>query len=318
MLKNKIIIYVGDRSKYLAECAGPTSQLLDFKNYLKFLEEMQPGIYHTSHADLGKITNTKAPIYDVLNIADEIKYCPPDMWSGADTWGGDGIEFQWTNTKYLTEYFLTLINNEKNNVSGLPDCYSHICDKYLELENKRSSVDPCIFASGCSITSGVGVNENQTFSYLISKKLNKELVMLAKGGSGLEFQKDQILRSDILSGDIVLWGLTEERRRLIWTATGPMTAERDYKTFNETGIYLSVTSIFQVINFCRKIGAHLILVPAICSETLRLGLTHIPEFLNLPYRPTFSDYGTDGYHPGPLQHKKWADYILEKCFAKNS
>ena len=35
IIKNKITIYVGDYTKYLAECAGPTSQLLDFKNYLK-------------------------------------------------------------------------------------------------------------------------------------------------------------------------------------------------------------------------------------------------------------------------------------------
>jgi len=142
--------------------------------------------------------------------------------------------------------------------------------------------------------------------------------MLAKGGSGLEFQKDQILRSDVRSGDIVLWGLTEERRRTIWSAKGPITADRDYKTFDETGVYLSVTSIFQVINFCRKIGAHLILVPTISAETLRLGLSHVPEFLNFPYKPKFSDYGTDGYHPGPLQHQMWADYILEKCFAEAS
>lgn len=310
MPKNKITIYVGDCTEYLAECAGPTSQLLDSKNYLKFLEEKPAGIYHTSHADLGKITDTRAPLYDVLTIADDIKYCPPTKWSDDDN------EFNWTNTKCLTEYFLTLINNEKNNVSGLLDSYSHICDKYLGIENERSSDNPCIFASGCSITYGVGVNENQTFSYLISKKLNKELVMLAKGGSGLEFQKDQILRSDVRSGDIVLWGLTSELRRPIWTATGPDTKEWNHETFNETGIYLSVTSIFQVVNFCRKIGAHLILVPTINSETLRLGLIHMPEFLNFPFQPEVRDYGTDGMHPGPLQHKEWADYIMEKCFAK--
>lgn len=312
MPKNKITIYVGDRTKYLAECAGPTSQLLHSKNYLKFLEEKPAGIYHTSQADLGKITATRAPLYDVLNIADNIKYCPATEWSDDDD------EFNWMNIKCLTEYFLTLINNEKNNVSGLLDSYSHVCDKYLGIENERSDDNPCIFASGCSITYGVGVNKNQTFSYLVSKKLNKELVMLAKGGSGLEFQKDQILRSDIRSGDIVIWGLTSELRRPEWVGMGVQTKDLSHHTFEETGIYLSVTSIFQVVNFCRKIGARLILVPIISSETLHLGLTHLPEFLSFPYQPEFSDLGTDGQHPGPLQHKEWADYIMEKCFAKKT
>lgn len=317
MQENKITIYVGDCTDYLAECAGPTSQLLDSKNYLKFLEEMPAGTYHTSHADLGKITDTEAPLYDILNIADDIKYCPPTKWSDDDN------EFNWMNTNCLTEYFLTLINNEKNNVSGLLDSHSHIVDKYLGIENERSDDNPCIFASGCSITYGVGVNENQTFSYLVSKKLNKELVMLAKGGSGLEFQKDQILRSDVCSGDIVIWGLTSEFRSIKWDHSPigdrpPVTEELNKQSFRETVVYRAVTSIFQVINFCKKANARLILLPLICTESLRLGLSHIPEYIQVPYQTKHIDFGTDGQHPGPLQHKEWSDYILEQCFAKTN
>ena len=140
--------------------------------------------------------------------------------------------------------------------------------------------------------------------------------MLAKPGSGLEFQKDQILRSDIRSGDTVIWGLTHELRRPTWTDEGVTTTDISIETFEETGIYLSVTSIFQVINFCRKIGARLILMPIICSESIKLGLAHVPEFLSLPYQSDFIDLGSDDLHPGPQQHRAWADCVMESKLLK--
>ena len=312
MLENKITIYVGDCGVYLAKIAGSDGHLLDCNNYREFLSTRSPGTYYTSHPDLGKITDNETPLYQVLNIADDIRYFPPDNWSDDDG------TFRWTNTKYLTEYLLRSINDEKNNVSGLPDSYSHVCDKYLGLEDHRNTDDPCIFASGCSITYGVGVEKQQTFGHLVSKHVKKKLVMLAKPGSGLEFQKDQILRSDIRSGDIVIWGLTYELRRPEWVGMGVETKDLSHHTFEETGIYLSVTSIFQVVNFCRKIGARLILVPIISSDTLHLGLTHLPEFLNLPYlhHAMFIDRGSDGSHPGAKQHKVWADHIIKRILLK--
>jgi len=309
MSDNKIIIYVGDCSEYLAKQAGPSSLLLDYNNYREFLATRSPGTYYTSHPDLGKITDNEAPLYQVLDIADDIRYFPPDNWSDDDG------TFQWTNSKYLTEYFLTLINVKKNNVRGLKDS-SYICGKYLKLEDNRKTNDPCVFVSGCSVSYGTGVEKHQAFGHLVSKHIKKEQVMLARPGSGLEFQKDQILRSDIRSGDIVIWGLTEELRRPEWVGTGVRSRPWTSETFEETGIYLSVTSIFQVVNFCRKIGAQLILIPVICSETLRLGLKDVPEFLSLPYQTKFIDLGFDDQHPGPKQHKSWANHIIKRILLK--
>ena len=305
MQEHKIIIYVGDNTEYLSDLAGDNSQLIDSRNYHKFLQILQPGIYHTSHADAGKITSDSAPLYEILKVADEINYCPPSKWLDQTS------EFEWINTQYLTEYFLTLINNEKNNVNGLSDS-SLIFDKYLKLENTRRNNDPCIFVTGCSISYGVGVNKNQTFGHLVSKKTNKELIMLAKPGSGLEFQKDQILRSGVCSGDIVIWGLTNEFRSTEWIGSHPRTEEWNKQSFRETVVYRAVTSIFQVINFCKKSKAQLILLPLICTESLRLGLSHIPEYIQAPYQTKNIDLGTDNEHPGPQQHKSWADMILTR------
>ena len=316
MQKNKIIIYVGDNTEYLSVLAGDNSQLIDSSKYHEFLQTLQPATYHTSHADAGKVTDDSEPLYEILKVADEINYCPPDKWADQTS------DFEWNNTQYLTEYFLTVINNEKNNVNGLP-AHSSIVDKYLELGNIRSNDDACIFVSGCSVSYGYGVNKNQTFGHLVSKKLNKELVMIAKGGSGLEFQKDQILRSDVRPGDIVIWGLTGEYRSTEWiydseTLPPPITEPLHKQSFRETVIYRAVTSIFQVINFCKKANAQLILLPVLCTDTLRLALSHRPEYIQAPHQLKPIDVGTDGKHPGPRQHKLYADLVLAKLEENNA
>ena len=312
---HKIILYIGDVGEYLAELAGPDSQLLTERNYnyvkrnyRKFLSTSVTGIFHSSFADLGGMTDSDFSIYDVLQWADEIRYFPPEKWS-------DSEEFSWPNTKTTTEFFLTTINNSKNNVIGLPDSFD-ICDKYLKLQSERTSNSPAVFVSGCSCSYGIGVDQEQTFGYLVSKEFNRELVMTALPGSDLAYGRDQILRSDIQKDDIVIWGLTHELRKNTWEGDGLTYTVYDYKAFEENSVYLSVVSVFQVINFCRKIGARLILLPVICSEAFRLGLKHLPEFLNVPYHrynPNFLDFGSDDLHPGPGQHKEWAELILAEC-----
>ena len=292
MPNNKIIIYVSSKRD-------------DFTNKGQLIttwENIKPGEYWTTFSDSGLITNSVAPLYEILKCADQIVYNENAPW-------GDG------DSKDLTEYFLYLVNLEKNNVTGLKK--NNKFEEYLKMFAKNLSErqfdEPCIFASGCSITFGIGVKSNQTFASIISKKLNKKLVNIAVPGSGLEVQADQILRSVIRKGDIVIWGLTHELRRpTMWG--GNYSA----KSYYESSIYLSITSIHQVRNFCKQIGAKLILLPILCSESFQLGLVDLPEYVQLPYYPSYIDLGTDNLHPGPQQHQLWADFILEKCFAKEN
>jgi len=310
-----INLFVGDNDTSLAKIAQKSNSaafLIKHSNYKIFLssEHAEDITAYTSFSDLPKISQINSIFFEVLKKADKIFYCPPKVWSDYS------VNFSWNTNQTITEYFLYLINLTKNNVQGL-DLTHYQNSSYLNLVDCRKTNETQLWVAGCSISHGAGVREHEKFGTLISNKLNLPVSHITKGGSSLEWAKDQILRSDIRKNDIIIWGLTQEVRApkafngKIITETNP-----DF-LLNETALYKAVTSVHQVVNFCRKISAQLILVPVICSERLQLLIHNLDEYYQLPYQIGFLDLGTDKIHPGPIQHQVWADTICKKL-SKNS
>ena len=320
-----INLFIGDSDYNLSFEAKKFSKdayLVDFSNFENFLSSTFDEVtVYTSMGDLPRISQTRCVFYEIIKKADKIYYCPPKRWSDFSN------EFTLHCGKTMTEYFLYLINQEKNNVNGLN--ISHYSNtSYLKLVNVPSALDRNFWVTGCSNTRGAAIDRNLRFAQLIAdKRFGGTMVDLSKGGSSLEFQADQLLRSDIQAGDIVLWGLTSEYRSVFWDrpnndprSINPFTF--DYKKTNksddicdETRLYKAVIVCHQVTNFCKKIGATLVMVPIICSEKLQLLLHNNPCYYQLPYITNFIDYGSDNLHPGPKQHALYADQIdkiLEK------
>lgn len=314
-----ITLFVGDCTVDLAIKAqqfDENAYLVDFSNFEKFLllDTGSDVVAYTSFADLPKISTTRTVFYEVLRHADQIYYAPPNVWSDYKP------EFSLQNQERITEYFLYLVNHEKNNVVGL-NLEKYKTPPYLALEDSRVTDRPQLWVSGCSVTAGVGVEQHERFATLIAEKYNLVWSDLAKGSSSIEFQADQLLRSDIRKNDIVLWGVTSEYRATIWSEKDKKITFLNAHKFNhhrttaaddvcdETRTYKAMISINQVINFCNKIGAQLIIVPILCTENLQLMLQHEPSYYQLPYIVKLLDVGTDGMHPGPAHHRYYAEQI---------
>lgn len=306
-----ITVFVGDSNDAIAVQARAHSAdayLLDHSNFKKFLKTnfVEDVTIYTAHSDLPKITSDRAVLYEVLNKADVIYYFPPAIWSDQRT-----DFFSVTNQKSLTLYWLSILHNEKNNVHNI-DLSEYKNNQYIALRAVKCSTDITIWNAGCSIARGVGVQQGQQYSNLISQAIDTPVVDLSLGGSSIEYAADQLLRSDIQSGDIVVWGLTEETRFPIWDSSSNrvVAGKRTIETLTETRIYKSLISVHQVVNFCSKIGAKLILLPIICSKNFCLLLSGLEDFYQLPYQIKFVDYGSDNLHPGINQHKMYADFCL--------
>jgi len=318
-----ITLFVGDCTEELAIRAkthDSSAYLVDSSNYKKFLTQTTSSTLYTSFADLPKITKTECAFLEVLNKADLIYYCPPVIWSDHSD------EFVLQNMQQMTEYFLYLLNIEKKNVIGL-DLSKYKNCFYLDLRDHRSADHAQLWIAGCSVTAGVGVSVEGKWPSLIAEKFDGKFLDLSKSGSSLEFQADQILRSNIQPGDYLIWGLTSEYRASVWsrkqqTCVSINPYDFDYSKTNqaddivdETRLYKAVIAFAQVENFCKKLGAKLIAVPILCSEALQLLLHDHDCYYQLPYRPCYLDLGSDGAHPGPQQHQWYADQIkniLEK------
>lgn len=316
---NKKVLFVGDCDESLAVNAkhlDSSASLIDQNNYKKWLDDTFTSTAYTSLADLPKDASI---FYDLIMHADEVRYCPPAQWSNTDV----GADIFPNTLKQFTEFYLHTANKIKNHVVGLKP-FNYSLDTFLNLADTRRSKDIQLWAVGCSTTAGVGINPDQSYATLLAKKLNLPLSTLAVQGSSISWAADQILRSDIKADDVVVWGLTEENRLTLWDEDLEKPAHitigyKNAKSFpsnlldklliHKTNFFLAIQRISEVINFCKKTNAKLLIFPVHSSHLLNVYLYNLKEFVPYIYKSmNFSDRGTDNLHPGPKQHQLYADF----------
>lgn len=312
-----ITVYVGDVTEYLGMQArqyDSTATLIDTNNY----SNLKEGTYYTSVGDVGSLYN----FAEVLRQANRIIYTPPKQWSDK-RWGQSKMQ-TWT------EDYLEVFSHQKP-VDNFAMPQAQDKDTMLQLVDHRQTESPQLWAVGCSYTYGVGVKNTERYGEILSKALDLPVSVLAYPGSSLTWQADQILRSDVRKDDLVVWGLTSHRRfpyyknnKLIHAC--PRTYESNLEIKHDVDIsfldsqqlvYQAVLEIYQVINFCNKVGAQLILAQLL-GRGMEQYLASMPNFTMLSNQfgrdadNFLLDFGDDGIHPGPNMHKWYADQILNK------
>jgi hypothetical protein len=308
-----ITVYVGDITKYLADIAcqqDKLAKLITTQN----CKNIRAGTYYTSIGDLETDKNFKL----VLEQADVIIYTPPVTWSNNED-------------KIQTEYWLSIMRAfDHKKIINADNVKFSLLDKFLNLADERKSDLPQLWMVGCSITLGLGVDDSQRFGQLIADQLQKPVSFLSAEGSSIPWAADQLLRSDIRKDDVVIWGLTSIYR-ITWFEDNSILRHINSWSFNavtkppipinqlweQNRAYDAITKIYQVINFCHKVGAKLYLA-GILVDIRRYSIdldNFIPFYntLNDFDESQFLDIGTDSdRHPGPLTHQWYANEILKK------
>ena len=315
MTKNNIHIFVGDCDEDLAKAArhhDPRAFLIDSVMYQKLAKGQLPDrfVAYTSLADLPKNTENDFPLWNILQSADIITYHPPKVWSDQSK------SFNLWPAQRMTEFLLSEIQREKNNVRGL-NLEHYASTEWLPVRANRVHDGAQLWVAGCSISHGVGVAADERYGHLLSRQFDLPVSFLTQSGSSIPWAADQLLRADIRSNDTVVWGITSEYRqtslinntivhRPLWRID-----VSDNRTFCdiENLFYLGLIALHQVHNHINQIGARLVLLPLLCSENIKLRLLHCPEYCAVPYAERYLDLGTDREHPGPGQHQVYADLV---------
>jgi hypothetical protein len=313
-----IVVYIGDIQEYLAKLAciaDPTASLITDEN----INNITPGTYYTSLGDLGNPVNLGI----VLRSANKIIYAPPPGdWS--DTKFGKSAMKTWTED-YL-KIFRWRIPIENFNENFIAENKINM----LTLADTRKSDHPQIWSVGCSISHGCGVEPAQRYGQLLANELGLSASFLTQGGSSIIWAADQILRSDLRTNDIVIWGITSHTRLPYFNDTLIHVNTQLYSKnprFNdevnidlldsEDTLYRSVICINQVINYCAKIKVKLFLA-VVLDDVL---INYIKDFPNIIMlyklwgrnnNQIFEDIGDDDLHPGVNTHKFYANEILQK------
>jgi hypothetical protein len=312
-----ITVYVGDVGEYLSilcHAVDPGAKLITDKNFAN----LAPGTYYTSIADLSTLLNFSS----VLRQANKIVYAPPDKWS--DQHKKTSKMQHWTEDYLNVFRFKCQVENFEPKVQINKDAVLHLVDQ-------RKTQKKQLWVAGCSISHGIGVTEQTRYGQVLANQLNIAASFLTCSGSSIVWAADQILRSDIRSGDIVVWGVTSWSRTpfFIDNALSHVMAnslEKHSKHHNLVNadtlasdhlFYKSLISIFQVITFCQKINAKLV-IASLLDDCVCEYLKDQPNFIMLyklwgrNWDKLFIDMGSDGTHPGYITHQFYADQIYQK------
>ena len=330
-LNHLLTVFVGDTDNSVSISAkqhDPMAFLLDFNNYQDFFNNAlsKNTTVYTSPGDLPKDIGI---LWKLLTVADKVIYCPSTEWT--DNKHIDTV-FPTSCMQGLTEHLL-LILPDKEKVQNLD--YTKLVPDPIPLRDQRIVDTPQLWCVGCSISHGIGVAPTERYGDLISKKLEIPCSFLTRPGSAIDWAADQILRSDIRKGDIVMWGITSANRLTFVHENKLLTGitANSYKVIpnlnsivpektllSQNTVYKHIYSIKQVINFCNKCQATLLMIGLIPSDNTIRYLATLPEYHHYQYqqkyhndifKTIFEDYGNDGEHPGPAQHKLYADFILD-------
>jgi len=153
-----------------------------------------------------------------------------------------------------------------------------------KLVDRRNTDEVQLWAVGCSFTYGMGVSVNERYPNILSERLQLPLALLANPATSITWAANQILCSDIRKDDIVVWGLTswnrfahyDKTKNTVenihvgyygWFPAFNKTVSLDYLD-SPTLLYNSINAINQVANFCKKIGAKLLIANLLCSQDL--------------------------------------------------
>jgi hypothetical protein len=311
-------VIIGDITDELAQWAKeqfPTATLLDNTN----VDANNNNIVYTSLGDLNKENFIK-----VITTANRVIFHDTDKWSNEEL--EKHTKFLLSRCPNKVENFV-VVDNELLNLVGLG--------------HKKKQ----LWVTGASLEHGTGVSAQERYGQLIANKLQRPVTFLTHPGSSIQWAADQLLRSDIKKDDIVLWGLTSINRyqsfknnkavhifpgiadlskdlgyslvdQINDRASVLLFSKKEFKDLergllDDDRLLVAVKSVHQVINFCKKIGANLILyVHPISTVDFEIFLTRrIYNFDNLIVLSPACDLGTDPDHPGPISHNNWANEI---------
>lgn len=319
------VMFLGDVTSEVADLAlsfDSNAYLLDHSNVQNLLANPDQSV--TVYTALGDLPNDSDLIFRLFWSAAEIKYCPPRVWSDGKTLDAFDI---FDSVQGATEYYLSTAMKNKPNASAIK--FNIAFDKFTTVVDQRQGRELQLWNVGCSLSSAVGVDPDQRYGHLLAKDLGLPVSFLTRPSGSIDWCADQILRSDIKPGDIVVWGLTGDCRFSYWQQNQvkfytlnhrkkpyehPVLSEKllDQLLAEDNMIYQGIKHINQVINVCRKLEIKLLIVGLLESAEIDMAFANTPEFIKYintqsPTTPRV-DLGTVNPYPGPQQHQLYANF----------
>lgn len=316
-------IIVGDVTKELCDYAKSVDESAYMIDALNANDNHQGTVF----VSLGDLNNL-GEFYQLLSRATKITYYPPAKWSDKKS-AKDTHSMAWYTECYI-RIAANVFSIETHNVP----------EPTVKLQptlEPRKTDNPQIWAVGCSTTYGLGIQPEQRWANLVANETGMKMSLLARPGASNPWIADQLIRSDVRPGDIVIVGVTSYGRVTIVEGSKVINFVpssfaiypditkhiRPDQMVTDTTLYNSIAAIEQIRAFCRKVGAKLITIGIHADLELSEALSASDDYIMFQgsagneYQDGWLDVTTDGTdHPGPKTHRLYANLILEKLNKK--
>lgn len=200
------IVYIGDGSREFIQAATDRN---------------------AEHIDIPSLNFTDFTwVFSVILNANEVVFCKPNTWKDSDYEDlFEGLA-SWARTKRSIDY--------TPNSFEVPEC--------LHTLEGRKNNSPQVWIGGCSFAHGEKLqDQNKRYGQLIADKLKMPVSFLTHNGASNGWVADQLMKSDIREGDVVIIGVTGVSRV-------PIYMNKDYyavniHSFTKDEIWKSITRI---------------------------------------------------------------------------
>jgi hypothetical protein len=185
------IVYIGDGSKKFIQTASDN---------------------RAEHIDIPSLNFTDFTwVFDVILNANEVVFCKPNSWKDPDYEDiFEGLA-SWTRTKKSINYTSTSFE--------IPECLH-------TLNERKNNAGPQVWVGGCSFAHGEKLeDQDKRYGQLIADKLGMPVSFLTHNGASNGWVADQLMKSDIQQGDVVIIGVTGVSRV-------PIYMNKDYYAVN--------------------------------------------------------------------------------------
>jgi len=248
---------------------------------------------------------------------DILKHWSPDTFDGS------------TYIKFLESRKNTTTNTSNTDETG--KCtYTH-----NELGFRGESITKeglKVMSIGCSMTEGIGVNDNETWSSVFSNLVNGVNLNFGMGGRSNDYICRVLLTYyDLIKPDIVLIMYTRVERKEIYTDNNgvePFMTTHNWGYLKETARGREIQKLMVELqndnsDYVNWYKNHLLIKYFL--ESKKCKWVWNGELLDVDYNDgnrfdggitNYVDHGSDNTHPGPLTHKIYGEN-LHKYFTEN-
>jgi hypothetical protein len=236
----------------------------------------------------------------------------------------------WTPSTFESSTYLKILESRKNTITkkSNTDESGKCTYTYNELGFRGDSISKDgfkVMSIGCSMTEGIGVNDDETWSHVFSQLVGGVNLNFGLGGRSNDYICRALLTYyDLIKPDVVLIMYTRPERKEIYTENNgvePFMVTHNWGYLKETQKGREIQKLMvelqndnsDYINWYKN---HLLIKYFL--ESKKCKWIWNGELLNIDYNDSnrfddgfthYFDHGSDNTHPGPITHKKYGENL---------